>query len=1494
MPAFSSKGTVSRRARRHSLRLELLEKRDLMAMYYVAPGVTNGGGDGTQASPFATIGAAVAAARLNPGLDEIQVASGSYNENVSISDPDGLVIRGDAINRPTINGTLPINLLTQTASFTFENLNLNSSSVSGLRVGNPNLPNTRRGSVTIRNVNASAASSANAYLPLHLTGVDQVTIENAVLTNGRLTLLDINRAIVSQVTVNQSRNEALFGNFVSELVVDGLNATLMPGNGIQLSNPIRTYSGVGTPPVNQQNLVTIRNSNVSRSNLNGLAADQNVSVTVTNSTFNDNLSYGIWATQAIVSLNGVETNRNAVGVNATRPGAFSGTAITANDNRFSGLNLSGNASVNIVGAQLLRNGWDGATIDSTSGAVSLTNVQASNNLLSGLNLTNPATTVSLNNVITNDNAQTGLSLRRTSTSARLASVSINGGQALRNGVATGFSGWELDAMQSLSITGFEASSNGRFGLNVFGGVQTAVSVTQSTFNQNSATPGAVVPGLQMLSLASGLTLDTVTASGNRFDGILVDNVTGAVVANGIVATNNRLTGMIVRNGTVPYASYLTVTGSTFSNNGRTGLFSSLMQGVTVRNSVANQNGPASTSTESIAAGLWIDRTGQDSVLIEDSQVTGTRLGVQSGAGILVGNTQGPATRFNRVSVNDTVTHPLTTTTFGAAIAVVGSPFGAEVFDSTFTGNRLLDATALRGVLYSASVMKVTGSQLIDNEGIAVDGASVTVTASTIANTLGTAVRAATASISRSTISGNTGTTTVGQGPTIIANSALVIDQSTITDNTPSPSVTARPAIVGGSGSVSLHNTVLAGNSADSQAFLNPSSTASTGYNFIAGAPLGWTGDASDSISDFNQPIDPMLEPLADNGGPTLTHRPATDSPLIDAGDPSISGFDQRGLSRPLGYVGQAIGVADIGAVELEPINHPPTVGLGSENVVGTEGSFLQLLGSYSDRDLNVISVTASLGDIQLNGDGTFVWSLTPTDNLSQLVTITAVDAYGIAAQASFYLAVFNAAPVLGQVNVSTDYLTRRATVSTSISDLGTADTHVVTINWGDGTTSEVAPQADGSVNASHQYEATVGAVNLSVQGIDDDSDVTGVVTRTINTAPSLELDASSVVGNEGQTVRLSGRVADNEQNVASVQASIGIVQLSADGSFMWSYQATDNLTETVQVTVTDSFGSTHTSSFDLQINNVAPTLGPTTVSLDPITRAVTIASNITDPGVNDAAKLIVLRNGVTTSYTPNANGAVQAVFTLSTAGQFAFQVSAIDKDAGQSATTPYAMTMPGFVLANRTLAVYGSDSVDSIQFLTPRKQPVVAVANVGGAQLQYTINSSLIDNITAYLGDGNDVWAGGNISFPQFVFGQNGNDQITTGSGADILVGGAGADVLRAGSGTDLLFGGSGADQLYGEGGGDVLVAGQYAQENVLSSLQQLRTSWTGSGTYQTRVNRLRSGVGLDPQGALVKLSLDQTLDDAVDQLFGGSDSDWYLTAVASEVRDATREEIRN
>lgn len=89
---------------------------------------------------------------------------------------------------------------------------------------------------------------------------------------------------------------------------------------------------------------------------------------------------------------------------------------------------------------------------------------------------------------------------------------------------------------------------------------------------------------------------------------------------------------------------------------------------------------------------------------------------------------------------------------------------------------------------------------------------------------------------------------------------------------------------------------------------------SLGHNFIRArdSSLGWV--ASDQTGNIGTPLDPMVNPLSDNGGASLSIMPRRGSPLVDGGDRvtldtwSIR-TDQRGAYRQAGT-----GV-DIGAVE---------------------------------------------------------------------------------------------------------------------------------------------------------------------------------------------------------------------------------------------------------------------------------------------------------------------------------------------------------------------------------------------------------------------------------------------------------------------------------------------------------------------------------------------------------------------------------------------------
>jgi predicted outer membrane repeat protein len=90
------------------------------------------------------------------------------------------------------------------------------------------------------------------------------------------------------------------------------------------------------------------------------------------------------------------------------------------------------------------------------------------------------------------------------------------------------------------------------------------------------------------------------------------------------------------------------------------------------------------------------------------------------------------------------------------------------------------------------------------------------------------------------------------------------------------------------------------------------SVTSLGYNLSSDNGGGYLTATGDRIT-----TDPMLGPLQNNGGPTFTHLPESNSPAIDAGDPTL-GMDQRGS----GFVRVMNGRIDIGAVEAQATPTP--------------------------------------------------------------------------------------------------------------------------------------------------------------------------------------------------------------------------------------------------------------------------------------------------------------------------------------------------------------------------------------------------------------------------------------------------------------------------------------------------------------------------------------------------------------------------------------------
>jgi hypothetical protein len=161
-------------------------------------------------------------------------------------------------------------------------------------------------------------------------------------------------------------------------------------------------------------------------------------------------------------------------------------------------------------------------------------------------------------------------------------------------------------------------------------------------------------------------------------------------------------------------------------------------------------------------------------------------------------------------------------------------------------------------------------------------------------------------VTNSTISGNA--MSEGCGGIVVEGGTLHLDGATVTGN---QGLTEGGLCVTG-GEVTLSNTIIGLNVPKDG--IGP--ITSEGHNLITDTS-GFTisGDTATNLTG----VDPLLGPLADNGGPTLTHALLVGSPAIDAGDPAGCGspVDQRGACRHTDGLCDGSARCDMGAYELE-------------------------------------------------------------------------------------------------------------------------------------------------------------------------------------------------------------------------------------------------------------------------------------------------------------------------------------------------------------------------------------------------------------------------------------------------------------------------------------------------------------------------------------------------------------------------------------------------
>ncbi len=485
----------------------------------------------------------------------------------------------------------------------------------------------------------------------------------------------------------------------------------------------------------------------------------------------------------------------------------------------------------------------------------------------------------------------------------------------------------------------------------------------------------------------------LTVSGNN--AVRVFNIGGMnpainVAISGLTIANGRHRGIDGAQGTNAFGGGIL--------NDSTGTLS-LINVVLTGNSAIGGDGSGNTARGGTGDGGGIFNRSTGIVSIIDSTISGNIAkggnandsghigdfgGGSSGGGISNGNgtinIANSTFSGNSATVGDTTQSGGGT---GSTLFIIGAGGGAiingngtvNIFNGSLSGNSANGGTITNN---GPNLFIAFGSL---GGGIDNSGGTVNLTNSTL---VGNSANGGT--INQNVTPPQNGLNSVGGG--ILNGGQLTLTNSTITGNTAIGVIHINGGVSGigegggvnnfvAGGTVTAKDTIIAGNTAEMGPDVRNTLT-SQGWNLIGNnkdATITPAPGTADQIGTPGTPINPLLGPLANNGGPTMTMALLTGSPAIDKGAAAIDPItatpittDQRGLPRPVDdpAIANAPGGngSDIGAFEVQSVTPvaPPTVAKAFTSATITAGgaSLLTITLSSAGISLTGASLTDTL------------------------------------------------------------------------------------------------------------------------------------------------------------------------------------------------------------------------------------------------------------------------------------------------------------------------------------------------------------------------------------------------------------------------------------------------------------------------------------------------------------------------------------------------------
>ena len=566
--------------------------------------------------------------------------------------------------------------------------------------------------------------------------------------------------------------------------------------------------------------------------------------------------------------------------------------------------------------------------------------------------------------------------------ANLARQGVNspgqGGGIYNNGALT---------LTASSISGNSAAGGGA----IWTTYGTLVQVTDSTLSGNSATTGY---GGAIFSNHSTVTLTRSTLSGNSANGTggAINMDEGSLLVTLSTISDNSARGNGGGGISISSTSSLTVTGSTISGNSAprtsfpahgggiriTGSTAVTITGSTISDNSASGNGGGIWqrygSLALVDSALTRNSAGNGGGLWTSVDVTATRSKIADNSARFFGGAIYSSLYFDsffrtfyggNLTINGSTIRGNSAGTSGGGIVSFGN---VVANDSTIASNV---ATLDGGAVSNQGTVEFDGSRF---------GGNVTLSDSTISDNssghngggIGALGSFGEVTVTNSTLSGNSAS---GNGGGIYANSGVAVKTTNTT-------ISGNSAGVDGGGirkldlAAVLNHTIVAGNTRGVNEANDVTGSLAAAFSLLGvdtGATI--TDNGGNLIGTAAAPIDPLLGPLADNGGPTMTHALLPGSPAIDAGDPAavagVSGvppFDQR--DEPFTRV-YGVGI-DIGAFELQPI--PPTIfGDYNQNGEVDAADYVVWRKSLGSTGVPAFSGADGNGDTTIDQDDLAVW-----------------------------------------------------------------------------------------------------------------------------------------------------------------------------------------------------------------------------------------------------------------------------------------------------------------------------------------------------------------------------------------------------------------------------------------------------------------------------------------------------------------------------------------